>query len=197
MEKSAKTDNFLKAIKKYADEQRRSMQDEVKHLKEAKLKEAEAKAKTDSEKYISDMLEKKKNEETSKTAKLTQDGQRKLFLQRRTMIDSIFSKAEEKLIEYTKTNEYAERLKNSAKDIASVFGNEDCIISVKADDLDKADSIKALFKGNVEVTADKSVKIGGIKGYCAKKSIVADDTLDSKLAEQKQWFVENSGLSVL
>ena len=35
-----KTDNFLKAIKKYADEQRSAMQTEVAQLKEEKLKEA-------------------------------------------------------------------------------------------------------------------------------------------------------------
>lgn len=39
-----KTDNFLKAIKKYADEQRSAMQTEVAQLKEEKLKEATEKA---------------------------------------------------------------------------------------------------------------------------------------------------------
>ena len=47
-----KTDNFLKAIKKYADEQRSAMQTEVAQLKEEKLKEATEKGRHDSEKYI-------------------------------------------------------------------------------------------------------------------------------------------------
>lgn len=38
-----KTDNFLKAIKKYADEQRSAMQTEVAQLKEEKLKERQPK----------------------------------------------------------------------------------------------------------------------------------------------------------
>ena len=38
-----KTDNFLKAIKKYADEQRSAMQTEVAQLKEEKLKEVQRK----------------------------------------------------------------------------------------------------------------------------------------------------------
>ena len=45
--------------------------------------------------------------------------------------------------------------------------------------------------------ADKSIKIGGIKGFCKAMNIVADETLDSKLYAQKEWFIENSGLSVL
>ena len=44
MEITAKTDNFLKAIMKYADDQRNEMHSEVDKLKEEKIKEAEKKA---------------------------------------------------------------------------------------------------------------------------------------------------------
>lgn len=197
MGNAAKTDNFLKAIKKYADEQRQSMHDEVEHLKEERLNEAKAKGKADSEKYISDMLEKKRNEETGKIAKLIQEGQQKLFSQRSEMTENVFKKAEKRLIDYTKTDEYTKGLVESAKAIAELFENENCVIMLRADDIDKVENIRSLFCTNAKFIADNSIKIGGIKGYCDKKRIVADDTLDSKLSEQRQWFVENSGLSVL
>ena len=60
-----KTDNFLKAIKKYADEQRSAMQTEVAQLKEEKLKEATEKGRHDSEKYIKDKLEESRNRQTA------------------------------------------------------------------------------------------------------------------------------------
>ena len=60
-----------------------------------------------------------------------------------------------------------------------------------------SDKIKAVFAGSTEVVADNSIKIGGIKGFCKAMNIVADETLDSKLYAQKEWFIENSGLSVL
>ena len=41
-----KTDNFLKAIKKYAGAQKKAMEGEVKQLKSERLKEAEEKAKS-------------------------------------------------------------------------------------------------------------------------------------------------------
>lgn len=197
MEKTTKTDNFLKAIHKYADEQRQAMRTEVELLKEEKLKDAEKKGKADSEKYISKKLEEKKNEETSVLAKLMQDGQKQLFIERAEMTESIFKKAEEKLIDYTKTNDYTKTLENSVKAVAELFGNHSCVLYIKAEDMDKADKIKSLFGGNAEVQADKSIKIGGIKGYSSEMRIVADETLDTKLANQKQWFIEHSGLSVL
>lgn len=197
MENTAKTDNFLKAIKKHAEKQRQSIQNEVEHIKEQKIKEAEKKGRLDSERYISDKLEAKKNEETSKVAKLMQDGQKELFLMRSEMTESVFKKAEEKLIGFTQTDEYSRKLIESAKAISEVFGNKDCILSVSEKDLSSADRISALFSGKAEVTSDKSIKIGGIKGYCSELNIIADETLDSKLAAQREWFVENAGLSVL
>lgn len=197
MEKTAKTDNFLKAIKKYADEQRNAMRTEVEQLKEEKIKEAEKKAKYDSEKLIKDRLEAKRNEQTSKLAKMTQEGQKKLFLERAEMTDSVFKKAEEKLIEYTKTADYGEKLLQSAKNIAALFGGESCTVYVNERDMAAADKIKALFSGETEFSVDKTIKIGGLKGYCKAMSIVADETLDSKLNAQREWFIENSGLSVL
>ncbi len=197
MEKTAKTDNFLKAIKKYAVEQRTIMRNEVEQLKEQKIKEAEKKAKLDSEKLIKDKLEAKRNEQTSKIAKMTQEGQKHLFLERAEMTDSVFKKAEEKLIEYANTAEYSAKLEQSAKDIAALFCNESCTLYVNERDMASAEKLKSFFNGETEVCADKTIRIGGIKGYCKAMRIVADETLDSKLNAQREWFVENSGLSVL
>lgn len=197
MEKTAKTDNFLKAIKKYADNQRNTILSEVDNFKKEKIAEAKKKAEYDSEKLIKDKLEAKKNEQTSKIAKLMQEGQRKLFLERAEMTESVFKKAEEKLIEFTKTTKYSELLNNYAKNISALFDGKSCIIYVNERDMALADQIKTLFGGKAELCADKTIKIGGLKGYCEALSIVADETLDSKLNAQREWFFENSGLSVL
>ncbi|MCD8025976.1 MAG: hypothetical protein LUF33_03330 [Clostridiales bacterium] len=197
MEKTAKTDNFLKAIYKYAEEQRNTMRTEVEQLKEEKIKEARKKGKLDSEKYIKDRLEEKRHAETGRLAKEMQEGQRSLFLERAKMTDNVFKKAEEKLIEYTKTPQYTEKLIESAKKISEFFGDNSCVVYVNEKDLGNAAEISAEFNGNAEVLADSSVKIGGLKSYCEAMSIVADETLDSKLYAQREWFIENSGLSVL
>ena len=197
MEKTAKTDNFLKAIKKYADNKRNTILSEVDNFKKEKIAEAKKKAEYDSEKLIKDKLEAKKNEQTSKIAKLMQEGQRKLFLERAEMTESVFKKAEEKLIEFTKTTKYSELLNNYAKNISALFDGKSCVIYINERDMAFADQIKTLFGGKAELCADKTIKIGGLKGYCEALSIVADETLDSKLNAQREWFFENSGLSVL
>ena len=64
-----KTDNFLKAIKKYAKAQKNAMKGEVKQLKTERLKEAEEKAKRDSQRLIKDKLLETRTRQTAILAK--------------------------------------------------------------------------------------------------------------------------------
>ncbi len=191
-----KTDNFLRAIKKYAKAQSTLLQTEVKQLKSERLKEAEEKARRDSERLIKDKLHEKRSHELAILAKKTQEGQRELFVERSRMTDEVFKNAANKLLDFTKTDEYRQKLLSSAKEIAGFFENRDCVLYVNERDLDLADSIKSFFAGNAEVVADKTIKIGGIKGYCADMAVIADETLDTKLEAQREWFFENATLSV-
>ena len=192
------TDNFLLAIQRYAEEQQRFVEMEAEQLKEQKLKNAEAKAKHDSEKYVKDMLEQKRNEETSKLATLIADGRKKLFMERAEMTNEIFKMAESKLIKYSATKEYKAKFLESAQSIADLFGDNACVVYINEKDLDFADKIKDIFNSKAEILADnKSVRLGGIKAFCKELSIVADETLDSKLEAQREWFTENCSLSVL
>ena len=198
MENTTHTDNFLQAIKRYAEEQQRCSEIEAEQLKKEKLNNAKAKGKHDSEKYIKDMLEQKRNEETSKLATLIAEGRKKLFMERAEMTEEIFKMAENKLHKYSATQEYKNKILESAQNIAALFGNKSCVVYINEKDLASADKIKEIFNSNAEVLADnKSVKLGGIKAFCKELSIVADETLDSKLEAQREWFTENSSLSVL
>ena len=144
------------------------------------------------------MLEQKRNEETSKLATLIADGRKQLFMQRAEMTNEIFKMAENKLISYSSTKEYKAKLFESAQNIATLFGNNSCVIYINEKDLDSADKLNEIFDSKAEILTDnKSVKLGGIKAFCKELSIVADETLDSKLEAQREWFTENSSLSVL
>ncbi len=192
-----KTDNFLKAIKKYAKAQKNAMRGEVKQIKTERLREAEDKGKADSERLIKEKLTESRNRHTSQLAAKTREGQRRLFIERSTMVDEVFKLAADKLVYYAKSDEYAQKLIESAKTVAEVFEGRDCIIYLSERDLDRAPDVKAQFGGNVQVKADKTIKIGGVRGYCESMGIIADETLDSKLEAQRGWFVENAELSVL
>ena len=193
----SKPDRFLKAIKKYAKEQKNAMRSEVEQLKTERLKLAEENARRDSEKLIREKLEEARSRETVILASKTKEGQKKLFIARSEMVEDVFAKAAEKLVAYTATDAYTEKLLESAGEIAALFGDNDCTVYLNERDLAAADRIKALFSGNVTVEKDDTIRIGGVKGSCKTMRIIADETLDSKLQAQREWFVENADLSVL
>ena len=95
-----KTDNFLKAIKKYAGAQKKAMEGEVKQLKSERLKEAEEKAKRDSEALKKQKLNEVHNSQTAKLATKTQEGQKQLYIARAQMTEEVFKLASDKLKAY-------------------------------------------------------------------------------------------------
>ena len=192
-----KTNNFLKAIKKYAKEQKNAMKSEVAQLKTERLKEAEIQAKRDSKSLIKNELNKTRKKQTALLASRTQEGQKQLFIERAKMTDEIFSLSEKKLTDYAKTDAYREKLKSSAREIAYLFGDKDCVIYLGENDTDKSGELKSLFGGKAEVQSDRTIRIGGIKAYCESMGIIADETLDTKLEAQREWFFANATLSVL
>ena len=192
-----KTDNFLKAIKKYAKAQKNAMEGEVRQLKTERLAEAEAKAKRDSDRLKKEKLNEANNRRTALLASRTQEGQRQLFRARSEMTEEIFALAAQRLADYTRTAEYAEKLRSSAVEIAKLFEGRQCVLYLSERDMGAAEELEGIFMGSAEVRTDRTIKIGGVKGYCAEMGIIADETLDSKLEAQREWFVENATLSVL
>ena len=124
-------------------------------------------------------------------------GQRELLQARVKMTEEVFDRAKKKLLAYTQTPAYRERLEQDAGQIAALFGDNDCVLYVNEKDLGTAQQLRGLFGGNTEIMADKTIIIGGMKGFCKKMGIIADQTLDSKLQAQRTWFIENAELSVL
>lgn len=191
-----KTDNFLKAIKKYAKEQKSAMHGEVKQLKTERLKSAEDEAKRESQRLIKEKLRDARGRRTAMFAKTVREGQSKLFLERSAMVDEVFEQAAQKLVAFTAEDRYKEQLKESAKAIAELFEESDCVLYLNERDLGAAEELKGFFSGSVQIQADSSIRIGGVRGYSESKRIIADETLDSKLKEQREWFVEHAALHV-
>lgn len=115
----------------------------------------------------------------------------KLAQKRSELTGEVFEKATARLVEFTKEDEYIDFLAESLKNIFS-FVNGKFTASVKPEDKEKL--LKAKEKAGIDCdfAADDSIKIGGIKAVCTEINKIFDDTLDSRLEDQKEWFFANS-----
>ena len=129
-------------------------------------------------------------------AKKEDEGRRRLYKRREEMVGEIFEKAEGKLLDYTKTAEYTAALKEDAKEAADFFGGDTVTVYVKSDDMAISGELSAIFGNNCSVKAASDIIIGGFKAQCASKGVVVDFTLDTKLENQKDWFLQNSKLKI-
>lgn len=193
---NSKTDNFLKAIEKYAEEQRTKLQSEAEVYKAKELNRAEEEGLKEAYVMIQRKMSEIKNKISSELSQAEGASKRKIFLRRKEIEEDVFMKAEKKLIEYTRTDKYLASLTRKASDIGKKLTAEDVVLYVKEDDMKYKDRLQKAFGGSCKVEASKEIRLGGMIGLSRSMGLIADETLDTGLSEQHEWFCENSGLKV-
>ncbi len=192
----SKTDNFLRAIEKYAEEQRNKIKSEAETFKEKELTKAEEEGLREAYSFIQHKMASIKTEISRELSKAESQSRREIFIRRMEIADEVFKRAEDKLIQFTKTDKYADFLKKSVRETAKYLKSDDVIIFVNENDMRFSEDIKSSFGNQCEVRPSEDITIGGISAQSRKLGLIADETLDTKLSEQREWFCENSGLHI-
>lgn len=196
MNQDKKTSSFLKAINKYAREQSNAILLEVEEFKKQEIEKATQEGISDAYKLIQKEVAQKKANIISDFAKREQESRKTLFIKRNEIVESVFADAKAKLIDYTTTDNYAENIKKSAREIASVFENKACIVYVKEADLSLENIIREEIS-NCTIEVSKDITIGSIKAYCSELSALVDETFDTKLSLERESFIEKCNLKVV
>ena len=196
MQEVGKTSNFLKAINKYAAEQRKEIKTRADEFRRYELQKAEVEVLRDAYYLIQNEMAQMKKNISSEVSRLEVEKRKELFAKRNAIMDEVLGKAREKLVAFTKTQEYVELLKRSASSISEVLKKSGTTLYICRDDEHLAEAIREAYGKICKVEVSNDIKIGGILAVNKVMSLVVDETLDSKLDDQKQWFAENSKLSL-
>ena len=192
----SKTDNFLKAIEKYAAEQRSRLESEAEEFKEKELNKAEE----DGLKEAYVLLQRKMlsiNTGIARELSKAQNASRKsIFEKRREIEDEVFERARKRLLEYAETDKYTEKLLESVKKISLKLTADDVVLYVSQRGMKLKNKIISAFGKKCDVQPSNEIMIGGITGISREMGLLADETLDTRLSQQREWFCENSGLKV-
>ncbi len=195
-ENVSKTDNFLKAIEKYAEEQRSKIQSEAEDFKQKEISKAEDEGLKEAYVLIQKKMTDIRTKISSELSRAENASRRKTFARRQEIEKQVFADAEQKIIEFTKKKEYLAKLEASVILIAEVLTADDVVLKVKKDDLRFQKQLSATFGRKCTVEATSDIRLGGVIGMSRSMGMLADETLDSKLEAQHDWFCENSGLKV-
>ena len=192
-----KKDKFSVAINHYAEEQRKKIEQEISDYKKKELEETELQVLTECYQLIQKELSQMRIKISHENALREMDARRKLLRRRTEITSEVFTKVKESLKNFTKQKEYPLFLQKTARQYAKIFGRPGVVIQLKADDVQYEAAIREAFGFDCEFQTDNTVEIGGIKAYHADMGIFADETLDTLLTDQLEWFEANSGMTVV
>ena len=196
MNEKTKESKFLDAINKYAEQQKAQITQEIEDYKNTKIEQATEQGLQDAYDLIREDISRRKAVIVNDLAKKELALRNELFYERQTLADKVFDEARQKLVAFTETDDYNRFLGRSLAEIKVKCGTARCDIAIAPTDEDKRGLIADVFP-DARITADPHIQIGGVKANCPELGIMMDDTLDSRLEEQRGWFIETCSMKVV
>ena len=196
MNEKTKESKFLDAINKYAEQQKAQITQEIEDYKNTKIEQATEQGLQDAYDLIREDISRRKAVIVNDLAKKELALRNELFYERQTLADKVFDEAKQKLVAFTKTDDYNRFLGRSLAEIKVKCGTARCDIAIAPTDEDKRGLIADVFP-DARITVDPHILIGGVKANCPELGILMDDTLDSRLEEQRRWFIETCSMKVV
>ncbi len=196
MNQNTKTSNFLNTIDKYAQRQKAQIEEEVEQIRKKKIEQATEEGLQDAYKLIQNEISQKKIELLTEYAQKEQKARVELFSLRRKIIFDIETAVKERITAFTQTERYREKLLEYSEELDAFFGGAASVVYLSSKDMNMRSEIEGIIR-NSSVQEDSSIQLGGLKGYCKEKRIIADNTYEAKLNDAMKHFIEKSALEVV
>ncbi|WP_071430464.1 V-type ATP synthase subunit E [Angelakisella massiliensis] len=169
---------------------------QAEEYRQSALKKAEDEVLHELYSKIQDEISEIRGSTTRSVSQQEAQSRQSLLLKREELTNSVFLHVRKMLLEYTKTPAYQKFMLDLAKEMAKIYPLENSTIMLKADDYSMASQLDEVFGKKCRILADENIHIGGMKLMNQGAGIFVDETLDSRLEDQKPWFYSHSGLSI-
>ena len=121
---------------------------------------------------------------------------KKLVNKRDEYVTNIFKEAKEKLVAFAASKDYQKYLVEHIEKIGKLYQMEDSTLELRKDDMRYKDELVKAYGLNLEVEVSDKIKIGGFIIENKATNVVVDESLDTALENQKDWFYKTSGLMI-
>ncbi|KAF0226437.1 MAG: Uncharacterized protein FD133_215 [Erysipelotrichaceae bacterium] len=191
MEQEKLAENLVKAIQTQSQERLMNLQIDYESQRQETIEkfrvEAQEEANVFSEMALSELRNSLIQNESQSKWKVKKD----LFIRRAELVDGLFIKVKQELIDFTKTSEYKDFVKASLERILSENTASGATILVKATD---QKLFETLSDQRVTVMVSDRIHIGGFILKDKAGLMEIDESLDYTLKVQKEWFTTHSQL---
>ncbi len=183
---------FTDAIKRMAQEECKAINNETRQIKSQRLEALMQQSQAKYADFVNYELSRIQADKNKQISILHENEKKELADLRSELTDRVFESVVSELQRFTKTDEYKALLVRSAKEILEALPDEELEFYVRSEDMPLCDGICKAVGKQLKISVADDIKLGGIKAVGLKTESLADNTLDLKLEEQKEWFVEHS-----
>ncbi len=193
IQQQERAEKFFRAIRRDAERRRKEIKQQIDSFIQQetdKVEQAEQQAADERVRYESERVQAETN---SRLSKATIEVSADLAASRSAITAQVFGQVAQQLVEFTKTEEYIQWLADGLKQMQTLLG-DDMTVYAAQNDVQQVE--KAVKQAGVccKVAVAKDIQVGGVRAEKGSKKV--DDTLDSRLKAQEDWFYQNSGLSI-
>ena len=182
---------FLQAIQRDAEHRRSEI---VKAIDAETAAELEKK-RTEAEKKAARMEEYETQRATENANRLLSqsvlDAGAELARRRGQIADEVFSACEKEIEAFVSSPDYGPFLKQNAAGLLTLLRCDTAQFFARPQDLELA---RQNLPAGCTVDADGTIRLGGLRARAG--STEADDTLDMRMENQKDWFLRSCGMSI-
>ncbi len=185
---------FLKSVTDYADAQCKKLERTAETQTQKEITAYKKQAVDISKSNTNREIGKIQSEAALKAAEYESGKRLALSNLRNELADGIFDEATLKIRDFTASAEYSAFLKRSAQRLVGAVGTE-IIFYIRPCDAVYSSVLKEVAP-QAEIRESEQIKLGGIIATDKSENLRADDTLESRLGDEKKAFFENADFKV-
>ena len=178
---------FLHSIDKYAKKKKLKLAEEIEQIENERLQKEELKIFENVRLLMMSKLANTKNEIAMQVYKVRTSSKQKVYNLKTDIWKKVFDDCKIRIENFTKTPEYCEYIKGAVCKAEKVLG-DNLSVFLREKDLNLINLISDfILKHNIVL--NYKIKDGGVL-FC-KNDCWLDFTFDTRILEQKKWFLEN------
>lgn len=197
MEKKEQVFLYMKEeIERLASLEEEKILAEAKRLEEEAYNQIKAEAKKDAEELLSRELAEISSNASVEASFSQEEKTKRLVEKRDEYVANIFSEAKDKLVAFVNSKDYQAYLIKHMEEIGKQYQMDNSTLLLRKDDLKFKDALINAYGIALDVEVNDKIEIGGFIIENKATSVVVDESLDSALLNQKDWFYKTSGLMI-
>ncbi len=187
---------FDKAIKRESEKRIEELHKEIDYLYAKEMKKITEDLSIKKEINLNQALRELQMDYQDKLNKISIGYDEKLIKERTFMTNIVFHAVLDRIYQFITSKEYEKSMKEKLEKIHDISKSKHVIFTISDRDTHLPKLIEDHIPSSHEIIKSPNIHLGGFEATIEKEGIVIDETIDSKLVDQKDWFYKNSKLFI-